>query len=200
MMMLFGYESYKKETCNHTPQFVIMSNTDVDYPDNKFLSKLISKQYDDDVWVIGAAVFVPGRNTYDNPINDKRRSVEKINQLIKIFSTPFFNQAYLKVSLIKGKFIKKGIGISHKVYEVHGCYFIIRGVMADELLKSPFGALLYSEEAYIAEMAYKYSKCEFYDTDLIINHIEHTVTSKVKTKRIAKYLYDSLKVIRRDFY
>lgn len=198
--MLFGYENYKKETGNHTPQFIIMSNTDIDYPDNKFLSKLISKQYDDDVWVIGPAVFVPERNTYDNPVNEQRPKVEKISQLIKIFGTPFLNKLFLKGSLIKGKFVKKNIGESHKVYEVHGCYFIVRGIMTNELLKSPFGALLYSEEAYIAEMAYKFNKFEFYDTDLLINHIEHTVTGKVETKRIARYLCDSMKVIKRDFY
>lgn len=198
--MLHGYESYKRDTGNHTPKFVIMSNTDIDYPDNEFLSKLISKQYDDDVWGIGPAVFVPERKTYDNPIIDKRRSVDKINQLIKIFGTPFFNKLYVKGSLIKGKFVKKDIGKSHKVYEVHGCYFIVKGIMADELLKSTFGALLYSEETYIAEMVYKFNKCEFYDADLLVNHIEHTVTSKVETNRITKYLCDSMKVIKRDFY
>lgn len=198
--MLFGYEQYKKETGNHIPQFVIMSNTDIDYPDNKFLSKLIDKQYEDDIWGIGPAVFVPERNTYDNPIIDQRRSVEEINQLIKKFGMPIYNKLYIKGSLIKGKLMKKDIGKSHRVYEVHGCYFIVKGIMADELLKSPFGALLYSEETYIAEMVYKYNKVEFYDADLIINHIEHSVTGKLETKKLAKYLCDSMKVIKRDFY
>lgn len=198
--MLFGYDNYKKFTNKHTPEFVIMSNTDIYYPDKMFLSKLMAKEYDEEIWGIGPAVFVPERNTYDNPIMDQRRSIEKINQLIKIFGMTFINELYLKASLIKGKVIKKGIGESRKVYEIHGCYFIVKGIMADELMKSPFGALLYSEETYIAEMAYRFNKCEFYDTDLLVNHIEHTVTSKVDIKRIAKYLCESMRVIKRDFY
>lgn len=198
--MLYGYEYYKKKTGNHQPDYVIMSNTDIDYPDYQFISKLINKKYEDDVWVVGPAVFVPERETYDNPVAEERRSIKEIDSLIRRFNFPLFNQLYVRASLVKGHFIKKTIGNSHKVYEVHGCFFIIKGIMADKLLKEPFGALLYSEETYIAEMAHKFKKIEFYDIDLIVNHMEHSVTGKVKTKKIAKYLAESMKVIKQDFY
>lgn len=198
--MLFGYECYKSKTNNHTPEYLIMSNTDIDYPDSKLLKKLLEQEYDDDVWVIGPAVFVPKRRSYDNPIADHRRSVSEINLLIKKFGTPIINELYIIASLLKGRLVRKDIGNSRKVYEVHGCYFIVKGCMSDVLLESPFGAILYSEETYVAETAFRHNKIEYYDTSLVINHIEHTVTSKIKAKKIAKYLYDSMKIIKRDYY
>lgn len=198
--MIFGYESYLKENGGVIPNFVIMSNTDIDYPDNEILVKLLNNKYEDDIWVIGPAVFVPLRNSYDNPVAEQRRDINQINRLINRFTTPILNHLYIKGSMIKGKLLRKQIGNSRIVYEVHGCYFIIRGCMAEELVKRPFGALLYSEETYISEIAFQNRKKVFYDSDLLVNHIEHTVTGKIKTGVIARHLSQSMQVIKRDFY
>lgn len=198
--MIQGYDHYKELTDGHTPEYIIMSNTDINYPDHRIISKLLSNKYDGDTWVIGPAVFAPLRMSYDNPIKEHRRSANEIDSLIKKFGIPFFSEIYVVASLLKGRLLRKKVGNSRKVYEVHGCYFIIRGMMGNKLLESPFGALLYSEETYIAEIAYKNGKVAYYDTSLLVYHIEHTVTSRISAKKIAKHLYDSMKVIKKDFY
>ena len=65
--MLFGFKKYMEE--NSDPiTYVIMSNTDVSYPEPEFLESFVNDIYSKDTWVIGPAVYVPSRNTFDNPV------------------------------------------------------------------------------------------------------------------------------------
>lgn len=196
--MMYGYSSYVKE---HTkPHYVIMSNTDISFPDALILEKIRAKKYSDEIWCIGPSVYVPSRETYDNPVSVERISRKHVERLVRIFQTPIIGSMYVYGASIKGKMIKQQELPSTNVYQVHGCWFIIRSELADEMLLKPFRALLYSEESYVAEMVYHQNKTEYYDRDLRIHHNEHSVTGKLKCKRIAKHSAESMKVILQDFY
>lgn len=198
--MIEGYKEYIKKYDCEALKYVIMSNTDINYPDNFFISKLLNNEYPNEIWSIGPAVYAPDRDNYDNPILDIRREKKAVIKTIKRFRTPIFNELYFHMSNIKGKFIKQKKGESHKVYEVHGCYFIVRKELADLMISNPFGALLYSEEAYVAEMVWHHNKFAYYDANLLVEHIEHTVTGKLDYKKLSRYIADSMEVILRDFY
>jgi len=72
--------------------------------------------------------------------------------------------------------------------------------MATILDDRKFKALLYSEEAYIAELIREYNKKTYYDSNIEVIHNESAVTGKLANKKKAKYIADSLKVIRDEFY
>ena len=198
--MIFGYEHFLKKHGSAKLKYVVMSNTDINYPNNSFMTDLLSREYSEAIWCIGPAVYAPGRNNYDNPICDTRRSEKEVRSIIKRFRIPVFNELYFHLSNVKGKLMKQPRGESHRVYEVHGCYFVVKKELADQMINRPFGALLYSEEAYVAEMVWHNKKSSYYDANLLVEHIEHTVTGKIDYKKISKYIADSMEVVLREFY
>lgn len=197
--MIFGYEVFVKKY-NLILDYVVMSNTDINYPDIGFYKKLLTNTYDDSIWGIGPAVYSTNSKSYTNPILFSRRTKQRVKYTIRIFKTPLINLFYIWASNLKTKIKKQKIGKSGLVYEVHGCFFIVKPQLVNEMIKKPFGALLYSEEAYVAEMIYHLGKKEYYDSELMVEHAEHSVTGRVKNKRIAKHIASSMAVILRDFY
>lgn len=198
--MIKGYQAFKENYGTHDLKYIIMSNTDINYPDDTFISDLLLRNYSENVWSIGPAVYAPDRRNFDNPVCETRRSKMDVIKTIKIFRTPVFNEIYFHLSNLKGKIKKIPRGTSRNVYEVHGCYFVIRKELGDLMVQNPFGALLYSEESYVAEMVWHNGKTGYYDANLLVEHVEHTVTGKLDYKKLSKYIADSMEVILRDFY
>lgn len=196
--LLYGYKAYKKKY--GIPQYIIMGNTDIEIADINFFDKLRTTIYEDSVWCIGPSIYTKYTHNYDNPVALKRRSKREIDSLICRFSVPVFRSLYVWLSSVKAFLRKKEKLHTQYVYEVHGCYFILRGECAEQMLKRPFKPLMYSEETYVAEIIYENGKKEYYDSNLEVIHNEHTTTGLLKNKEIAKYLYESMKFIRNEFY
>lgn len=198
--MIYGVKEYFRINPNIAYEYVLFTNTDISFPDRNFVSILAEKKYDTNYWVIGPAIFVPIKQSYSNPICDNRRSLKTIKRLIYIFRTPFINTLYFLLSRLKSKLKKIKIESSREVYEVHGSFMILKSELIPKLIEKPFNAILYSEETYIAENVYLFGKKAFYDTELVVNHLEHSVTQFINIRKTNKYIATSLKVIRDDFY
>lgn len=198
--LLYGYREYEKQE-NNIARYVIMSNTDIDFKDSNFITKLLSNIYPTDVACIGPSICVNELKTYDNPVAYHRRTINEINRLILKFSFPIFSQMYVWLAFVKPRFIKRKKELkSGKVYEVHGCFFILTGEFAHEIKDEHFGPLMYSEETFIAENIFIKGEYEYYDADLEVIHLEHTVTSTLNAKARAKYMKESMRWIRDMFY
>jgi len=200
--MIYGYKMYM-ETKKSMPEWVIMSNTDIDFKDSSVIERLINSKYSSDIWCVGPAIYSPSKNTYDNPICIERRTIQRINFLIFVFSHSWLAAKYFKLSEIKSKIKSKKNKCCQKsqlVYEVHGCFFIIRNEFAKILSNKGYEAFLFSEEAFIAELVRANNKFIFYDEDLEIIHKEHSVTNKLFINKKAAFYADSLKVIKNEFY
>lgn len=197
--MICGYSEYKKIKGNK-PDYVIMSNTDIEYPDSEFFCKFIKKEYDDNIWVIGPSIYANKRKSYDNPTSYQRRSVKQIKKIIRFTTFPLISGLYVRLSDVKARMHKMPEPSSSFVYEVHGCFFIVKNEFAEQLEKNKYGMLMYSEESYIAEECFKYKKKAFYDKELKVIHNEHSVTGKIKYTKIAKYISTSLKYILEEYY
>ena len=197
--MIAGYEYFVSST-SINPDYVIMSNTDIIYNDKAFFSKLISKKYDDNIWVIGPSVYANNRHSYDNPVSYERRSINSVKKIIRFTSFPIIRVLYVFLSDYKARLQKNGERPSSIVYEVHGCFFIVKNDLAKQFVNHKYGMLLYSEEAYVAEETFKSGKLSYYDSDLKIIHNEHSVTKHVGYRKIAKYVSSSMKYILNTYY
>ena len=198
--LLYGYREYEKQK-KDIVRYVIMSNTDIAFKDSNFIDNLLTNNYPKDVACIGPSICVNEFKSYDNPVAYRRRTICEINRLIKKFSFPIFNELYVWLAFIKPRFIKrKKKLVAGKVYEVHGCFFILTGEFAHEIRNEYFGPLMYSEETFIAENVYVRGGCEYYDPELEVIHLEHTVTSHLKAKKRAQYMNESMRWIRNQFY
>ena len=198
--LLHGYRGYREQT-GLLPKYVIMSNTDIAFQDKEFATKLANKNYDCNVASIGPSVLVSELYSYDNPVSDDRYTLKQINKLIRIFSTPIIRELYVTASFIKPKFIKRKKDLnSRNVYEIHGCFFVLTGKYAEYLKDQKFGVLLYTEETFVAENAYRNKLITFYDADLEIVHKEHSTTSKLKPTKRAKLMAESMTWIRDTYF
>ena len=198
--LLFGYRGYRDLTGN-LPKYIIMSNTDIAFADKKFAAKLLNKNYDSDVATIGPSILVSELNSYDNPVSDERYTVKQLNRVIRTHNTPILRESYVTASFLKPKFIKrKKDFISRNVYELHGCFFILTSKYAELLKNVNFGVLLYSEETFVAENAYRNGLKAYYDADLEVVHKEHSTTSKLKPTRRAILIAESMTWIRDTYF
>lgn len=195
--MIYGYRQYRKEK---SADWIIMSNTDIVYDVWKFLSYLSNRKYEEDIWCIGPSIYADNRKSYDNPVAVERRKEKRIRRIIRMLRIPIINIFYVGLSDVKARIFPHQKGVSQFVYEVHGCFFIVRKELADLLIEKEFPAFLYSEELYIAEMCYQYGKKIFYDTELEVKHLEHSVTGLLKKRKIAKYVSESLQIMLDMFY
>lgn len=196
--LIQGYNFFRKG--NEIPKYVIMSNTDISIPDHKYYQKLLYKEYENSIGCIGPSIYVKEKHVYDNPTCEQRRNIKEINNIIRKFSIPFFRGFYVYLSTLKGYFIKSKKTESRFVYEVHGCYFILSGMFAEKIKNLRYGVLMYSEEAYIAELIYENKMKTYYDAELEVIHLEHSTTKFVGNSKIANYIYESMKYIRDEFY
>lgn len=198
--LLHGYRGYRDQT-RLIPKYVIMSNTDIAFQDKKFISKLDNKTYPNNLGVIGPSILVSELESYDNPVSDERYSLQYLNNLISRFSTPIIRELYVTASFLKPKFIKRKKDTkSRNVYELHGCFFILTSKYVEFLKDMEYGVLLYSEETYVAENAYRNGFIAYYDSDLEIVHKEHSTTSKLKPTRRAKLMAESMTWIRDTYF
>ncbi|MCK1205372.1 hypothetical protein MXZ36_03260 [Streptococcus uberis] len=79
-------------------------------------------------------------------------------------------------------------------------FFILSKDFFNKIKDKKYGSLMYSEEAYIAEMIKKYNYTAFYDSNLEVMHLESTVTSLLDNKSKSKMYVDSLNYIKSTFY
>ncbi|MFK9094231.1 hypothetical protein [Bacillus salipaludis] len=197
--LIYGYRQYYKEV-QDLPTWVVMSNTDIAYSSYSFFEDFLGTDYTEDTWCIGPSVYSPAKNSYDNPKSTERYSIKELNRRIFIFEHPSVSYFYKRLADLKAKLVKNKRRDSQFVYSVHGCFFIVRNEFSEVLKSRKYKSLMYSEEAYIAEITRAYGKRCYYDSTIEIIHNENTVTSKLGIRKISKYLADSLKVIRDEFF
>ena len=198
--MIFGIKNFLTLNPEFQFDYALFSNTDVSFSRNDFLFKLMNKSYPSDYWAIGPVVFSSATKSNANPVAKVRRSKKEMDKLIFIFSTPLINYLYYFLSLVKSKLFKKYDLISKEVYEIHGSFMILKKDLVYELFNKPFKGFLYSEEAFISEIVFQSHKKVFYDSTLVVNHNEHSVTRFLGIKLKLKYIADSLKSVNEDFY
>ncbi|NHM30011.1 hypothetical protein [Neobacillus terrae] len=196
---LFGYREFIK-TSGKMPDWIVISNTDIMISDARFFEKLLSNEYAEDIWCIAPSVFSPMTNSYQNPQYLSRHSLKKIDRLIFIHRFQISAYIYSLLATIKGKIKAQEKKDSQYVYSAHGCFFALKRSFIEQLKSKDYKGFLYSEEAFIAEHLLIYGKKCFYDNTLELDHKEHSVTAFLGIKNKSKYIRESLKYIRDEFY
>lgn len=197
--VLYGYEEFIKKSSN-LPEWVVISNTDIDINDKQFFNKLVDKTYSEDIVCIAPSVFSPATQSYQNPHYKERISSLKINMLIGINSIYPLAYLYENLAIMKTKLLEKNKPKSCYVYSAHGCFFILKNNFISKISKNGYKGFMYSEESYIAENILKYEKKCFYDSELEVIHNENAVTGLLGIKKRSKYIANSLRFIKNEFY
>ncbi len=196
--LIYGYNQYVK--MHESPEWIVMSNTDISFSDNSFFEKFCNKKYNDDIWLIGPSIYSLENKSYDNPQYKQRHTLKSLNKRIFIFKNPLLSYYYLKMANIKAKFKKKEKQESQYSYSVHGSFFFVNLNFMEVLKTKEYGPLMYSEEAYLAEIVRLNNKKCYYESDIEVIHTASTVTGKLEIKKRARYIQESLEYIKKEFY
>lgn len=180
--------------------YLILSNTDIIYNDNKFFEILLHEEYESKIGCIAPNVFSAKTNSYSNPHYKERISCKKIKRNIKIFTYPRLAKVYLELANLKAKKIRKKEEESCYVYSPHGCYMIFTNSFISKISGYIYGVKLYSEESCIGELLRKSNMKCFYDSRLKLVHDESAVTGKINYKKRFMLWKESLEYILDEFY
>ena len=107
---------------------------------------------------------------------------------------------YLKIANIKAKYKKRKKEDSQYSYSLHGCFFFINNNFMEILKGKKYGPLMYSEEAYLAELVRLNNKKCYYNSHIELVHTGSTVTGKLEIHKRSQYFQESLEYIREKFY
>lgn len=196
---MFSYNILRQRPDFH-PAWISVSNTDIEFAQADFFEKLIENTYANDIGCIAPSVYVPATGAFENPRYSYRFTEASLKKRVKRFSSPLLSVAAQKLSSIKAGKVRNVERDSQYVYLAHGCCFFIIPELANALCDTPFGTLLYSEEAYVAEIGITIGKRVFYDRSLKLYHHENAVTGKLRNDQRSKMFVDSLSLIIRQFY
>lgn len=196
---VFGYRQLRDKP-GFAPKWIAVSNTDITFLQEDFCQQLMGRQYDRTIGCIAPSVYVPSTGAFENPRYLRRFTAQGIQKRIRIFSSPILSTVQQKLGSIKAGLSRGTEKPSQYVYLAHGCCFFITPEVADAMCETPFGSLLYAEEAYVAEMGISVGKRAFYDESLKLQHNENAVTGKLGNQRRAGMYVDSLSLILRQFY
>ncbi|WP_152565419.1 hypothetical protein [Aeromonas media] len=183
---------------NVMPSWIILSNTDIEFPDSSFFEKL---KLDSRLNNIIAPDIVTLDKVHQNPFLINRPSSIKLKILTIIYSCFILNEFYSFFSTLRKKYFMVNRSVpSCGIYAPHGS-FIIFG--RDYFLNSPtleHPTFLYGEELHIAERARLKSMKVIYDNAYNIKHNEHVTTSKISNFEKAKIMKRSLVTILKEYY
>lgn len=180
--------------------YVILSNTDVDYEMKDFFPELSHREYPSEIGVIAPSVYSSRNRYYQNPHYRNRISKEHFKRLYFIFKYPVIGRLYLKLAGLKGKSKAQGKQESCYVYSPNGAYMIFTRRFISLIKDYSYKALLYSEESCVGELLLKNGLKCYYDSSLEVIHHESTVTGKIDYKKRFALWRESIGVILEEFY
>jgi GT2 family glycosyltransferase len=196
---IYGYKTYIEENSDRL-DWVLISNTDISFTEKDVFIRFLDSNYEDSTWVVGPSIYSTKTQSYSNPQYVKRYTRRFLERNIFIFSNNMLSYIYQNLALYKSKWFKKRRVPSCLSFSLHGCFFFMRTDLAEYLVKHPYKVILYSEEAYIANIVYQNKKTEFFDSSIEVVHQENSVTGLLKNRSKSKMIKSSLKVILDEFY
>ncbi|MCX6246710.1 MAG: hypothetical protein NTW10_03160 [Bacteroidetes bacterium] len=201
----FGLNTYLSRR-KLMPEAVIISNTDVIFPDPEMLRKLSLKISAKGFDILGPDVISSFDGEHINPYLPQRISERKM-RTIAFFSRNFL--AYSGLLLIS--FLKHWAGYKMKVsgqvssepsetYGIHGSFMVFAKSFFEKggTLDYPFP--LFGEEIFISETGRTLNLRTLFDPELKVIHSGHSTTGFIKKPRSVKGLHEAYLYLIKTFY
>jgi GT2 family glycosyltransferase len=215
----FGLDTFMKS--NPQPDFVIVSNVDIVFPDKNFIKYLTTRKYDDNVGVIAPCIRSNLSGNDLNPFLYSRPSyltffIKEIVLTHRV-SSYFYNFFYYikkYILYLRGKVfslirkealetrlpLKRTSEEKRTIYASHGSFFVFRSLFFELGGNINYPSFLFCEEYFIAETITSLGLCIQYDPSLVLVHNEHSSMRIQTSHQKRKWLSQSFKCIRENFF
>jgi GT2 family glycosyltransferase len=210
----FGLSEYLKE--HELPDWVIVSNTDIEFPDKDIFAKL--KNYPaPNVAVIAPDIelvtnsWLPSSSKHQNPCMRLRPSAIRMHALKWICSSYYgllmyqtaSSLRYVLFDLLNGLTKTNGMDVKKEPVEIYApfgahlifpkTYFINGGTLQH-------GAFLFGEEIFVAETSRRLNLKVIFDPRLKVIHREHSSLRKIGSRYAARYAREATRYLADTFF
>lgn len=193
------------------PEWIIISNTDLEIQDPEFCNKLWSNWKGSET-VIAPSIVSTHTGLDENPHMVKRPSIRRIlfyRTLYRFYYLTLFYQYlscfrnYAKLKLIdKIPWLSSTIKSRSNeklIYAPHGSFIIFnRNFFKNADID--FGAFLFAEEIFVGELARNSGVKIVYAPSLIVIHHSHSTTGIIKNRKMIKFKNDSYSYLYHEFF
>ncbi len=180
----------------------IISNFDLEFKSEDFLNELEKVCSNTDSSVIGPSIKSSLSGAALNPMYKERMTSGKLNRLL--FVTSFY-PLFLFYQWLHH--LKRGASPASNekqpalnVYAIHGSFIVLKQSYFDAGGNLNFKSFLYGEELFIAEECRRMNIKVLFEPSLRLEHREHTTTGNYKNSKHMKWLHQSLRYIRDEYY
>jgi GT2 family glycosyltransferase len=192
----FGLKKYL-ESGHEIPGFVILSNSDIDIPDERFLETLVTDRANADYDILGPDVWSSLLHHHQNPFMADRIPVSKLRSLLFLSSSPLLHYMFITYYYGKSRLMARLSASRQKsaeiipVYGIHGCFMIFSRSFFRKggTLDYPFP--LFGEEIHIAELALAAGMRTGFNPGLKVIHHEHRTTGIYKSRTYVGQLHSA---------
>lgn len=201
----WGLKQYLEEF--PMPEWIIVSNTDIHFPDLNFFEKLIRYHSSQPPAVVAPDIMMQssdgGLLVKQNPHLKYRPSrfrmlsyklIYKFYLLGLMYETACRIKMQVGASLFNGKSMMNSRNEFERYEEIYapmGAFIIFNRKYFDVGGTLYHGCLLFGEEISVAETVYKRRLNVLYDARLRVIHSGHGTTSMIKSKKMIKYKNES---------
>lgn len=202
----FGLKEYL--ACQELPDWVIVSNVDIEFKDEAFFTYLRDVNYGEDLGVIAPSIY-SGASQYDyNPYMVSRPSKLEIRFYTLLYCSACVFALYKLLSQMKSQLkcalTSKFIYDSNKdlkvIYAPHGALIIFSKTFFSRGGSLDYPAFLFNEELYVAEIARDVGVHVVYDPNLKVLHREHSSTNWLSLHKSVSYRRNSAVFIAERYF
>jgi GT2 family glycosyltransferase len=200
-----GFNEYLQT--NSLPEWVMVSNVDLEFTDVGFFQNLLSLRGAEDIGVVAPSIWSNANQRDWNPKISLRPSSKKMHLYKIMYRSYHVYNLYTFLSIIKSRikrfFLTKNTStqilipekvsaVQKDIYAAHGACFIFSRYYFQRGGTLNYPVFLYGEEFFVAETVRKLGLRIVYDPRLKVISNDHVATGRFpRSRQIASYHYES---------
>ncbi|HEX7413649.1 MAG TPA: glycosyltransferase [Bacteroidia bacterium] len=184
------------------PQAVVVCNTDMKLSVD-FLAILQRKLTKENFDILGPSIHSSFLNYYQNPYILSRIKTSKLKFLQFVSSNYFLYSLFTIYHVVKTKTSRSNsvqLTSTLNPYAIHGSFMIFNKTFFQKGGTINYPSVLFGEELFIAEQAFKLNLNMVYDPALQVEHNEHATTGIFKSKETVAYLNQSYRYLLNTYF
>lgn len=190
------------------PDWVIVSNPDVFFPNRDVLQRLLDSHKGDEPAVIAPSIRTLNSFVEQNPYMRVRPSRWRMRLNSWIFSHYHVDAVYQGLSWIKHRMLdgitKEPVhptsALPEKIYAPHGSFIAIHRSYFEKGGTLDYGAFLFGEEIFVAEWVRKLGLTVLFEPSIVIEHTERSTRHGLWNKKTSRYRRQALRFLTRNFF
>ena len=190
------------------PEWVIVSNPDVYFPDRDVLQRLFDSHRGGTPAVVAPSIRTKGSSVEQNPYMRVRPSAFRMHVYRWIFSAYPIDAVYQGLSWIKHRALEAGSNerpaapssASEKIYAPQGAFIAFHRSYFERGGNFDHGAFLFGEEIFVAETVRRLGMTVLYDPALVIEHTERSTAAGLFNRATSRYRRQASRYLARTFF